>query len=151
MITSWQLECVTVAERTARRDNACLAEKSSAGGTSLRNMESEVARSLKGMPTASLHPSARYNKSGFARSCTRCSIVRQLSADRSIHPEVTAFSRACPPLGPKRTIQQIGVRQIWHIIRLSDSYQTDQTTQHVQYNFEVFHCSNNRTRKSTSR
>lgn len=57
--------------RTARRDRAWRAGKSSAGGTSRRKMESLVARSLKGMPTASLHPSARYSRSGFARSCAQ--------------------------------------------------------------------------------
>ena len=54
---------------TASRLSARRASLSSAGGMSRRNRLSEVARSLKGMPTASLHPSARYMSSGCLRSC----------------------------------------------------------------------------------
>mmetsp|Transcript_24898 Transcript_24898/g.34438 ORF Transcript_24898/g.34438 Transcript_24898/m.34438 type:complete len:272 (-) Transcript_24898:1250-2065(-) len=61
------------------RRSVVRAAASSAAGTSARYSESEVAMSLKGMPTAVLHPRSRYSWSG----CCSCATVTAVSTDPS--------------------------------------------------------------------
>mmetsp|Transcript_7954 Transcript_7954/g.20468 ORF Transcript_7954/g.20468 Transcript_7954/m.20468 type:complete len:314 (+) Transcript_7954:359-1300(+) len=83
----------TCTPTSTRRRSALRPASSSAGGSSRMKMLSEVAMSLKGMPTTSLVPSLRYSISGFLRSArvmadstepSRCSRLRKSTLSPSL-------------------------------------------------------------------
>lgn len=86
---------MTCMPTSCRRLSVCLPVVSSASGSSRIIRVSDDAMSLKGIPTASLHPSERYSFSG----CFKASRVTAVNTDPSLQstsqPRPIGHSRVC--------------------------------------------------------